>query len=66
MAKKKPLTEDEWVRRVNAMGLEIDEYAASVHPSVWKNDEHLKDLKKRYLKLAGVVTERSVWPGEAR
>lgn len=64
MAKHKPMTEEEWVRRVNAMAREIDEYAFSIHPSAWANDEHLKALKKTYLKLTGVVTARSVWPGE--
>lgn len=64
MGKPKSMTDEEWARRVNAMAREIDEYAASIHPSCWETDEHLKDMKRRYLKLAGVVTERSVWPGE--
>jgi hypothetical protein len=44
--------DEEWTRRINAMRREIDEYAASIHPSCWGTDEHLKALKKRYLKLA--------------
>jgi len=64
--KGKPLTETEWTRRANAMRLEIDEYSASISPAEWATDEHIKDLRKRYLKMAGVVTERSVWPGETQ
>jgi hypothetical protein len=59
MGKAKPLTETEWTRRVNAMGWEIDEYAASIHPSCWEKDEHLKALKRTYLKLAKVVTSET-------
>jgi len=52
MAKQKKLTEAEWVRRANAMGREIEDYSASIHPSCWATDLHLLDMKKRYLKLA--------------
>ena len=66
MGKSKPLTETEWARRANAMRLEIDEYSASISPAEWASDEHLKDMKRRYLKMVGVITQRSTWPGETQ
>jgi len=54
MGKRKPLTEAEWTRRANAMRLEIDEYAASIHSSCWATDEHLKALRRSCLKLAKI------------
>lgn len=44
------ISTDEWVRRLNALGREMDDLAASLHPSVW--GEALADLRARYEKLA--------------
>ncbi len=42
---------DKWVARLNKLAREIDEDAATIHPSAWK--EQLGDLYEKYRKLAG-------------
>ena len=37
---------DKWVKRINALAKEIDDTAASVHPSAWK--EALAPLAEKY------------------
>lgn len=39
-----------WVHRVNQLCREIDEIAASIHPSAWP--EALADLHEKYRRLA--------------
>ncbi len=41
---------DQWVRRLNALGAEMDAVAASLHPSAW--EEALAPLRVQYRKLA--------------
>ncbi len=41
---------DQWVRRLNALGAEMDAVAASLHPSAW--EEALAPLRAQYRKLA--------------
>lgn len=53
MAKKK-MTTDEWVARLNALAREMDDQAASLHPSVWP--EQMEAVNARYRKLAAVNT----------
>jgi len=45
----KPLSFDEWVRRVNAQGLKMDAIADSMHPSAWP--EALAADRERFRKL---------------
>jgi hypothetical protein len=49
------LTTDEWVRRVNSLAREIDEIAASIHPSAWR--EALGPEFRKYERLAKVMPE---------
>ena len=51
---KKIMTTDEWVAKLNALGGELDELAASLHPSVW--EEQLAELRAKYRKLARAET----------
>lgn len=44
------MTTNEWVRKLNKLGREIDEWAASIHPSAW--DEELKAEMEKWRKLA--------------
>ncbi len=53
MAKKK-LTTGEWAARLNALGREMDDQAASLHPSAWP--EQMEAANTRYRKLASVGT----------
>lgn len=55
MAKKKPLTTEEWVSKLNALGAEIDGWAAMTHPGVWA--EQLGSMLDRYRALAAQPTE---------
>ena len=42
---------DRWVSRCNAMARELDDIAASIHPSVWP--EAMKEMSEKFKKLAG-------------
>jgi hypothetical protein len=44
------MTTEEWVKRLNKLALEMDEIAASIHPTAW--NETLFDLRAKYLALA--------------
>ena len=46
----KKMTEDEWVKKLNNLGREMDEIAASVHPSVVAM--LTADLRKKYREIA--------------
>lgn len=48
-----------WLRRLNRLGAELDEQAASLHPSAWR--EQLGPIRARWLALA-----RAGPPGDAR
>ena len=37
----KPLTTDEWVRRLNDLSREMDALAATLHPSMWSQELNL-------------------------
>ena len=41
---------DRWVRELNAAGRELDEAAASMHPSRWHED--LRGIRDRWSRLA--------------
>jgi hypothetical protein len=49
------LTTDEWVRRVNELAREIDEIAASIHPSAWR--ETLEPEFRKFERLAKVIPD---------
>ncbi len=40
-----------WVARLNALGRELDGWAACIHPSSW-NEQPISDLKAKYKELA--------------
>lgn len=49
----KPLTTDEWVRRLNKLAAEIDEWCMALHPSAWDNPEQpVVGLCEKYKELA--------------
>lgn len=50
------LDTDTWVRNVNKLAAEIDEAAASLHPSAWA--EQLAPLHDRYRKVAGQAVKQ--------
>ena len=51
---RQKLTTDEWIRRLNALGREMDEIAASLHPSAWH--EVLAPYRARWRELAAAET----------
>lgn len=54
MAKKKLLTTDEWVKKLNTIGLEMDIWCAALHPSAW--DAQNASLMAEYRELAAAET----------
>jgi hypothetical protein len=49
------MSTDEWVKQVNRLAREIDEIAASMHPSAWP--EQLGELFRKYERLAKVMPD---------
>lgn len=50
------MTTDEWVARLNALAREMDDLAASLHPTAWA--EALRDLNDKWRRLAEGVSTR--------
>ena len=53
-------TTEEWVAAVNQAAREMDEWAASLHPSAWP--EALADLRAQYRAIAGANVADPVIP----
>ena len=49
------MTTDEWVRKLNALGLEMDIIANMVHPTAWA-DHGMEEMKAEWRKLATADT----------
>jgi hypothetical protein len=54
--RRRPLSVDDWVRRVNTLARRIDDYAAGVHPSALEHDPYYQGLVQQYRALAAAET----------
>lgn len=55
------MTTEQWVKRLNKLAEEMDETAASLHPSAWH--EALAPMREEYERLAKKETDDSVLTG---
>lgn len=51
----RPLTSDEWVRRLNALARQMDELCEGIHPSTWH--ELTGELRTEFRRLAQMPTQ---------
>jgi hypothetical protein len=54
--RRRPLSVDDWVRRVNALARRIDDYAEGVHPGALVGDPYYQRLLQQYRALAAAPT----------
>jgi len=47
------MTIDEWVHRLNALGADLDDMAAAMHPSAWH--DALAQESEKWRKLAAIT-----------
>jgi hypothetical protein len=61
--RRRPLTVDDWVRRVNALARRIDDYATGVHPGALEGDPYYQRLVQQYRGLAAAPTGDAMGEG---
>ena len=54
--RRRPLSVDDWVRRVNLLARRIDDYATGVHPGALEGDPYFQRLVQQYRTLAAAPT----------